>query len=141
MGICLWLSTKCQQHLGEGGALWASPSCSEFPPHLAAVRVETFAGLQDYMTNSKILLELKLIPAWRNAREAQASSSWGLPSMEARMGRGTRLAQTWLSLTRGCCCLLGPEFCLPGAAGEGAGAGTGGACIGFMVSPKLPSVG
>jgi len=41
------------------------------------------------MTKSKILLELKLIPAWRNAREIQASSSWGLPSMEVRTGRGT----------------------------------------------------
>lgn len=41
----------------------------------------------------------------------------GLPSMEVRTG--TLLAQAWLSLTRGCCCcLLGPKFCLPGAAGR-----------------------
>lgn len=64
--------------------------------------------------------------------------------MEARTGEehGALLAQPRLSLTRGCCCcLLGPEFCLPGAAGEGAGTGTGSACPGFRVVPKLPSVG
>lgn len=49
---------------------------------------------------------------------------------------GALLAQTWLSLTRGCCCLLGPEFCLPGAAGEGAGTGTGSACPGLRGHPK-----
>ena len=46
------------------------------------------------------------------------------------------MAQTWLSLTRGCCYLLGPKAWLPGAAGEGAGPGAGGARPGFRGLPK-----
>lgn len=96
------------------------------------------------MTKSKILLRLKLIPAWRNARQAQPSSSWGCPAWRRGQAEehGPTLAQTWPPLTRGCCCcLLGPEFCLPGAAGERAGLGTGSACPGFCGHPKAAKRG
>lgn len=46
------------------------------------------------------------------------------------------LAQTWLSLTRGCCYLLGPKVWQPGAAGEEVGTGTGSAYPGFCGLPK-----
>lgn len=65
-------------------------------------------------------------PAWRRGRAEE---------------HGAPLAQTWPSLTRGCCSLLGPEFCLPGAAGEGAGTGTGSACPGFCGHPKAAKCG
>lgn len=63
--------------------------------------------------------------------------------MEARTGRGTRCsAGTDLAvLDTRMLLLLGPEFCLPGAAGEEAGMGTGSACPGFCGHPKAAKCG
>lgn len=90
------------------------------------------------MTKSKILLELKLIPAWRKARAIQPSSSRGCPARWRGRAEehSAMLVQTWLSLTRGCCYLLGPKVWQSGAAGEEAGTGTGSACPGFCGLPK-----
>lgn len=55
--------------------------------------------------------------------------------------RGTLLAQTWLSLTRGCCYLLGPEVWLPAAGGEGAGPAAGGARPGCHGLPEAAEHG
>lgn len=50
--------------------------------------------------------------------------------------RSAPLVQSWPSLTRGCCYLLGPKVWLPGAAGEGVGPGAGGARPGCHGLPK-----
>lgn len=90
------------------------------------------------MTNSKILLELELIPAWRNARAAQASR--GLPSMEVRTAQeqaGTDLAvlDTRMLLPPGTR-VLSARSCR-----EGAGTGTGSACPGFCGHLKAAKCG